>query len=234
MAFGCDLSFRCFSRINVLENITSFNLTVLRTQGTFGEIEVSYFIRKINIQENDFSVYGNFEIGGQGILKFGIGQREQNISVFVHNDIIPEAAEQFEVHLKSPSGGALLGLDSTAYVTVLVNDAGNGIFRFSKESLGMTVDEPGSRHVGTTRASFTVVRENGTIGDVTIGWRIANLSANLDFKSANGTIVFKDGERSRSFVVETVVDTVPEKAEMFLVVLFPLRGKALIIVYFLG
>ena len=213
--------------MNVAENITLFNLTVLRTQGTFGEIEVNYYIRKINIQENDFSVYGNLERGGEETLKFLVGQRKQNITIFVNNDKIPEANEEFEVHLTSPRGGALLGQDSIAFVTVLVNDAGNGIFRLSKESLGMTVDEPGSRHVGTTRASFTVVRENGTIGEVVIGWRIANLTASLDFKDSNGTVLFKDGERRSSFVVETVVDTVPEKEEQFLIVLSVVRGKAL-------
>lgn len=200
---------------------------MLRTQGTFGEIEVNYFIRKINISENDFSVYNNLEVGGEGILKYRVGQRTQNITVFINNDLTPEADEQFQVHLKLPRGGALLGLDYIAYVTVLVNDAGNGIFRFSDESLRMTVDEPGSRHVGTTRASFTVVRENGTIGEVVISWEIANVTASSDFRSANGTVLFKDGERRKSFVVETVVDTVPEKEELFLVVLSVVRGKVL-------
>jgi G-protein coupled receptor 98 len=215
--------------VNVPEDIASFNLTVLRTQGTFGDIEVNYYIRRINIEENDFRLYGNLQMGGEGTLKFYVGQRRQNITIFIHNDVIPEANEQFEVRLKSPRGGALLGplLDSIAHVTVLVNDAGNGIFRFSDGSLGMTVDEPGSRHVGTTRASFTVVRENGTIGEVVLGWRIANVTASLDFKSLNGTVLFKDGERRRSFGVETVVDTVPEKEERFLIVLSVVRGKTL-------
>ena len=198
---------------------------MLRTQGTFGEIEVKYFIRKINICENDFSVYSNLEIGGEGILKYRVGQRTQNITVFINNDLIPEADEQFQVHLKTPSGGAVLGQDSIAYVTVLVNDAGNGIFRFSHGSLGMTIDEPGSRHVGRTRAIFTVERENGTIGEVVISWEIANVTASLDFKSANGTILFKHDERSKSFDVETAVDIVPEKEELFLVVLSIVRGK---------
>ena len=198
---------------------------MLRTQGTFGEIEVKYFIRKINICENDFRVYSNLEIGGEGILKYRVGQRTQNITVFINNDLIPEADEQFQVHLKTPSGGAVLGQDSIAYVTVLVNDAGNGIFRFSHGSLGMTIDEPGSRHVGRTRAIFTVERENGTIGEVVISWEIANVTASLDFKSANGTILFKDDERSKSFDVETAVDIVPEKEELFLVVLSIVRGK---------
>ena len=198
---------------------------MLRTQGTFGEIEVKYFIRKINICENDFRVYSNLEIGGEGILKYRVGQRTQNITVFINNDLIPEADEQFQVHLKTPSGGAVLGQDSIAYVTVLVNDAGNGIFRFSHGSLGMTIDEPGSRHVGRTRAIFTVERENGTIGEVVINWEIANVTARLDFKSANGTILFKDDERSKSFDVETAVDIVPEKEELFLVVLSIVRGK---------
>ena len=198
---------------------------MLRTQGTFGEIEVNYFIRRINISENDFSVYNNLEIGGEGVLKYRVGQRTQNITVFINNDLIPEDDEQFQVHLKTPSGGAVLGQDSIAYVTVLVNDAGNGIFRFSHGSLGMTIDEPGSRHVGRTRAIFTVERENGTIGEVVISWEIANVTASLDFKSANGTILFKHGERSKSFDVETAVDIVPEKEELFLVVLSIVRGK---------
>ena len=204
-----------------------FNLTVLRTQGTFGEIEVNYFIRRINIDENDFSLYNNLEMGGEGILKYRIGQQTQNITVFINDDLEPEADEQFQVQLKPPRGGAGLGQDPIAYVTVLVNDGGNGIFRFSHESLGMTVDEPGSRHVGVTRVGFTVVRENGTLGEVVIGWEIANETASRDFKSANGTVLFKKDEQTKSFVVETAMDTVPEKAELFLVVLSVVRGKVI-------
>ena len=215
-------------RVSVTENITVFNLTVLRTQGTFGEIEVNYYIRRINIEENDFSLYNNLEMGGEGVLKYRVGQQTQNITVFINDDLEPEADEQFQVQLTSPRGGARLGQDSKiAYVTVLVNDGGNGIFRFSHDSLGMTVDEPGSRHVGVTRVGFTVVRENGTIGEVVIGWEIANETASTDFKSANGTVLFKKSERTKSFVVETAMDTVPEKQELFLVVLSVVRGKVI-------
>ena len=184
-----------------------------------------YSIKLVSVDESDFSVYGNLQIGGEGSLKFDVGEREENITVFINDDVIPEDNELFEVHLKSPSGGALLGLDSIAYVTVLLNDAANGIFRFSEGSLSITVDEPGSRHVGRTRANFTVVRDNGTIGEVVIGWRIANLTASVDFKHSNGTVLFKHGERMKTFAVETVVDTVPEKEERFLVVVSVVRGK---------
>ena len=196
---------------------------MLRTQGTYGDVEVNYYIRRITIDENDFSVYDNLEKGGAGTLKFAVGQRRQNITVFINDDKIPEADEKFEVHLTQPRGGVLLTKDSFATVTVLVNDAGNGIFRFSKDSLSMTVDEPGSRHVGTTQASFTVIRENGTIGEVVVTWRIANITT--DFKAVNGSVLFKDGERRKSFIVETIVDTVPEKKERFLIVLSIGRGK---------
>ena len=199
---------------------------MLRTQGTYGDIGVRYYIRRLSTDENDFSVYGSLEMGGEGSLDFDVGQREQNITIFINDDKIPEDNERFQVHLTSPSGGALLGkLDYIAEVTILVNDAGNGIFRFSQGSLRKRVDEPGSRHVGTTRASFTVVRENGTIGEVVIGWTIVNLTASVDFKDSNGTVLFKEGERMRSFVVETVVDDVPEKQERFLVALHVVRGK---------
>lgn len=204
-----------------------FNVTVWRRQGLYGDIEVNYFIRKENIGEEDFRVYDNLQIGGEGTLKFLKGQRTQNITVFVNDDIIPEVNETFQIVLKSPTGGALLGKDSIAHVTILVNDAGNGLFRFSDESLMLTLDEPGSRHVGSTRATFTVVRDNGTLGDVVVGWRIDNSSASDDFKSANGSVLFKDGETRKSFIVETVVDTTPEKKERFLIVLSILQGLLL-------
>lgn len=212
--------------MNVEESIGSFNLTVLRTQGTFGEIKVNYYVRRRTIDENDFSLYGKLEAGGEGTLKFLVGQRTQNITIFINDDTIPEGDELFEVRLKKKKDQDFeLGRDSIAYVTVLVNDAGNGIFRFTQGSLDLTVDEPGSRHVGTTRANFVVERENGTIGDVVIGWSIANFTARADFKAVNGSVLFKNGERKNSFDVETEVDTTPEKEERFLVVLSVIRGK---------
>ena len=104
-----------------------------------------------------------------------------------------------------------------------MSDAGNGIFKFDPASLRVLVDEPGNKHVGTTQASFTVVRANGTIGDVVLGWSIMNQTA--DFRSTNGTVLFRDGQRRASFVIETVMDLTPEKEEEFLVVLSVLSGK---------
>lgn len=223
---GCDVVITIsIHRVRVSENITVFNLTVLRTQGTFSDIEVSYFIRKINIQESDFYVYGDLVIGGQRRLMFVDGQRTQNITVFVYDDNEPEGDETFEVHLIQPSPGVQLGDESIASVTVLVNDAGNGIFKFDGSSLHYFIDEPGSPHVGTTKARFTVLRENGTIGTVVIGWSFGNDTTSTDFIAVNGTVTFKNGERVKSFTVETVVDSVPEKEETFLITLSILSGK---------
>ena len=195
-----------------------FNLTVLRTQGTHGDIQVHYYIRRLSIQENDFHVYGSLEMGGENTLNFVKGQRSQNITVFVYDDNNPEGDETFEVWLKTPSGGAqLAGKESVAQVTILVSDGGNGIFKFDAASLKKFVDEAGT----------AVLRENGTIGVVVIGWSVRNESARMDLKSTNGTVMFKEGETKKSFTIETVVDLTPEKKEKFLVVLSVLSGKSM-------
>lgn len=203
-----------------------FNLTVLRTQGTHGDIQVHYFIRRRNIQENDFHVYGSLEKGGENTLDFVEGQRSQNITVFVYDDNNPEGDETFEVWLKTPSGGAQLAGKKFVEVTLLVSDGGNGIFTFDAASLHKFVDEPGTKIVGTTKGRFTILRENGTIGVVVIGWSVRNDSARIDLKTANGTVMFRDGETKKSFTIETVVDLIPEKKEKFLVVLSVLSGKS--------
>ena len=180
------------------------------------------------MQENDFHVYGSLEMGGENTLNFVKGQRSQNITVFVYDDNNPEGDETFEVWLKTPSGGAqLAGKESVAQVTILVSDGGNGIFKFDAASLKKFVDEAGTTIVGTTKARFTVLRENGTIGVVVIGWSVRNESARVDLKSTNGTVMFKEGETKKSFTIETVVDLTPEKKEKFLVVLSVLSGKSM-------
>ncbi len=74
-----------------------------------------------------------------------------------------EYAEMFEVQLVGAAGGAVLGSQRVARVTIAKSDSPSGVVRFLNESL-ITVVNPNS----TLKLSFVLERAGGLVGNATV------------------------------------------------------------------
>ena len=97
------------------ENNPSVTLAVTRTSGSDGSVSVNYRAVPGSASPNDFTPVS-------GTLTFGPGVTQQTITVPIFNDTAAENPESFTVVLESPTGGAALGLQNTATVTIADND----------------------------------------------------------------------------------------------------------------
>ena len=95
----------------------------------------------------------------------------QTVSIFVPicNDTINEDNETFTVTLSNPVGGATLGGNTTATVTIL--DDEEGTFQFSSGTY--TVDES----AGTATITVNRSSNGGNIGTVTVNYTLSDGTA---------------------------------------------------------
>lgn len=88
-----------------------------------------------------------------------------------------ESAEVFEVLLVGATGGAVLGSQQLARVTISKSDSPSGVVRFLNESL-ITVDNPNS----TRKLSLVLERAGGLVGNATVRQTISHItSVSLEF-----------------------------------------------------
>src|SRR5262249_4499902 len=79
-------------------------------------------------------------------------------------------------------------------------------------------------------ATITVSRNGGSSGSVTVGYATSNVTATAgsDYTATSGTLMFADGETSKSFTVAIINDTAVENSETVLLTLSnPTGGTSL-------
>ena len=167
----------------------------------------------------------NAMTGAEIKLEFADGQREQNITIYVFNDNDPEDNEKFTVYLslRADSNGATLGRPDNVEVVISHNDFGRGVFTLDVSSTNKVIAEPGNGNNNV--AEFIVVRSVSSFGTVVVGWKVLNSSAASDLYPTHGNVTFGPSERKKTFIVRALIDSVPEEAETFLIVLSILSGK---------
>ena len=201
-------------RIYLNESGNPYNLTVLRNQGTFGVVQVNYFVLPLTASLSDFSI-PDWNQGGEKTLTFADGQQEHNITMYVTDDNTPEGDETLTISLTRNSGGASLGTPARLEVVIRANDDAYGVFNLSPSSLSKTISEPGTGPVNV--ADFTVVRRVHSFGTVVVYWEVQNASASSDLIPVRGNLTFQDGDKEKTFQVRAVLDQTPEKSENFLI-----------------
>ena len=68
-------------------------------------------------------------------MTFAPGEQSHTFVVEVINDLIPEVNEAFSLQLMDLVGGARLGAQSVATVTILTNDDAHGLIGFAAVSI---------------------------------------------------------------------------------------------------
>ena len=111
----------------------------------------------------------------------------------VFDDTIPEIAEDFAVVVSMPTGGARVGDQASAVMTILTNDNAHGLIGFSNNSQSIIIAEMSS----DTIVSLDVERSAGTFGEVRVAWELSGSHAAGEITPTSGQVSknLEDGGR---------------------------------------
>eukprot|EP00794_Sanderia_malayensis_P009868 gene9868-10878_t len=225
-----ELSFAAqYERITVSEDIGSFNVTVIRHKGNFGDVYAFYFINQLTASSSDFFIAGGV-MNGPAKLSFANGVRVRNITVYITNDNITEPDEQFEIGLTVQNavnnGGVTIGSISKSLVTIRANDDANGVISFATRSIYQSIEEPQSSSSDNETAIFYIERKIGLYGVVNVQWSIIGVSNSSDINPVTGSVVFAANDREKSFQINALQDNIPELDKRYTIQLTVSSGGA--------
>ena len=186
----------------VNETAGTATITVTRTGGSAGAVGVSY------ATSNGTATAGSDYTTTSGTLNFADGEVSKTFTIPITNDTLVESDETVNLTLSSPTGGATLGSQTTAVLTIVSDDVAQpGALQFSNATY--SVNENG----GT--ATITVSRTGGSDGAVGVNYATSNgtATAGSDYTAASGTLNFADGELSKTFTIPITNDTLAESNE---------------------
>ena len=194
----------------VAEDGGSARLTVTRTGNTSGAATV------VATTRNETALAGADYTGVNAVVSFAANETSKTVDIPILNDTAVEANETFLVVLSAPTGGGVLGANTTARVTVVENDIGLAL-----TATAFAVGE------NTNTVALGVRRSGDTNSVVTVGFATADgtATAGSDYTAASGTLSFAAGEVLKTLSVTILNDSVVEANETFSVrLLNPVGG----------
>ncbi|NXU16592.1 GPR98 protein, partial [Pardalotus punctatus] len=192
------------------------NFTVLRN----GSADAAVALQYITVNGDATAEEGDFIPSGKNnVILFNVGEREQNLSVYINDDDIPETDEEFYIFLLNSTGDTVIFNAGVATVIIEANDDPNGIF--SLEPLEKPVEEGKSN-------TFLILRHRGHFGNVSLTWQLFHNDSTLkpgeEFCETYGTVYFMDGEGSKPIVLHAISDKIPEFNEFYILKLVNVSG----------
>ncbi len=135
----------------------------------------------------------------------------KSFTIAITDDPLNEANETVNVVLSNPGGGATLGNQSSAVVTIVDDDQAASL------SINDVAQTEGNS--GTTNFSFSVTLSPGSAQTVTVDYAAVSDTAILgtDFQPSSGTLTFGPGETQKSITVLVNGDTTQEPDRTFFV-----------------
>ncbi|KAJ7406541.1 G-protein coupled receptor 98 isoform X1 [Willisornis vidua] len=192
------------------------NFTVLRNGSADAAVAVQY----LTVNGDATAEEGDFVPSEKSnVISFAVGEREQNLSVYINDDDTPETDEAFYIFLLNSTGDTVIFKAGVATVIIEANDDPNGIF--SLEPLEKPVEE-GKSNI------FLILRHRGHFGNVTLTWQLFRNDSALrpgeEFYETYGTVCFMDGEGSKPITLHAVSDKIPEFNEFYILKLVNVSG----------
>ncbi|XP_036383544.1 LOW QUALITY PROTEIN: adhesion G-protein coupled receptor V1 [Megalops cyprinoides] len=190
-------------------------LRVVRSQGQLLSQLVRYEVMPM----------GNTEFyGATGIMEFKPGEREVVVALVARPDGVPELDETFSVVLSSYSTPpSRLGTAREVNITVRQNDDPFGVIEFIRPGLAEAINE--SKGLDSQSASYLIVRNRGTFGEVSVLW-VLEPRLSGDVSPVQGSVVFREGEYSKNLTLFSLPDEIPEDTEDFTITLLNATGGA--------
>uniref|UniRef100_A0A4W6G876 Adhesion G-protein coupled receptor V1 n=1 Tax=Lates calcarifer TaxID=8187 RepID=A0A4W6G876_LATCA len=212
-----------YVNVTVEENVGTVLIPVVRRVGTYGLVSAQFISRGLSATPDlDYILYNDS-------VMFVHGQNTSYINVTIIDDLDSEYAEIFEVLLIGATGGAVLGSQRVATVTIGKSDSPSGVVRFFNESL-ITVVNPNS----TLKLNLVLERAGGLVGNATVAWLIRGPNSrevlppfNTDIREpVNGSFLFRDGEEgTHTIELRILPHGEVEVEETFIVELSILSGE---------
>lgn len=203
------------------EGAGTLKLTVNRVGGSDGTVTVQYrTLDGASGTPSDQTAWAGSDYSSTaGTLTFAPGETSKVISVPITNDTKVEKNEFFTVELRTPAGGATLGVVTKAVATIVEDDSA---IEFGPTSY--------VSNEGAGTMTITIVRKGGTAGAASVDLNISSGSATAcqDFiKPANPTVAFAAGESSKLVQISLIDDVLKEGDESFYLSLGNATGASL-------
>ena len=190
-------------------------VTLSRTSGIDGAVTVNY-------ATSDGSAKAGLDyVAKSGTVTFAAGAISASFTVPTIDDLLFEGDESIGLTLSAPAGGAVLGPQTTAVLTIQDDEQPvPGSFQFSTTSYSV------GESAGAV--TITVSRVGGSNGNVTVNFATADgtATAGLDYAATSGTLVFADGETSKPFSIPILDDGLVEGDETVALTLSAPTGGA--------
>ncbi|XP_077792347.1 adhesion G-protein coupled receptor V1 isoform X2 [Podarcis muralis] len=186
---------------------------VLRSQGTFGNVTVSWATYPASTKD----IFPE-----QGTVFFGNEEFSKNITVYSVPDEIPEEIEVFILSLFNATGGARIGNITTATLQITKND----------DPIYFADPVVVKAHEGGI-ANFVVIRNGSDVDAVSVSYATVNGGATAeegDFMPSekSGVLFFDVGIREQNITVFINDDDTPESDETFYIILFNSTGDTVV------
>ena len=197
----------------VSEGGGSVTITVTRTVQSSGAVSVQY------ATIDGSAVAGKDYTAASGTLNWASGDSSaKTFSVPITNDTIYDGNETFTVRLTNPTGGAVLGFQSSAPVTITDNDT------VTLSIANVSVSE------GAGVATLTVTRTGSSLLTQSVSYSTAGGTAtpDVDYVSRSDAVTFTPLDTSKTITVPILEDSNYEGNETFTVTLSsPTNGATL-------
>ncbi len=184
----------------VNENATNAVVTVRRSGGTSGAVSVDY--RSSPDSADPVADY----LDVAGTLFFLPAETSKTFNVPIIDDNFAETNETINLALSNPAGGAALGRQPIAALTLISDDS---VISFSEATYGVNETTPGGQ------AAIFVARTGESTTPVTVRYSTGSgtAAAGLDFTDVSGTLTFAPGETMKPLAVPIIDDTLVEGNE---------------------
>ena len=191
-----DFGFKCL-HYSVSEASGSLRIYINNKKGTACKVRV-LTIDQEAIAGNDYEKVDK-------ILEFKQGEKTQHIDVIINDDDNWEPDEDFFVQLMDATTGAdLPGVDSRTRVTIIDDDKPGQIGFEEQKAIKALATE--------AACEVIILRKNGSDGKVTVDYETVQLdqsehtaSPNIDYISTKGTLLFEQGETTKTITIEILV-----------------------------
>ncbi len=189
-------------------------VTVLRTNGSTGQVSVNYATAAgfTNGAGTNVATSANY-VPASGTLTFGYGVLSQSFQVQILDQSVLVPTTFFNVVLSDPTGTASLDsstpplVPSTTVVEIIDGNFQPGHLEFSAPSYGVLKGSP---------ATITVNRIGGALGQLSVNYATGNGTAfaSTNYTSATGTLTWQSQSVTpQTFTVQTLQDNVVEGAK---------------------
>jgi hypothetical protein len=196
-------------------------ITIQRTNGSIGTIAATITLSNVTASGGGQPFFNSIDYDNKPItVSFADGETSKVITVPINNDTLVESNETVSLILTNPTGGATLGNQSTAQLTIVDNNIQIG---FSRTNFKIKEDGTAINEIQVVRSGRVDVAVGATLilSDITA-------TSGLDYNGNPIQVNFAAGETTKIVTLPIVNDTLAEGDEaVSLKLTNPTNGAAL-------